>query len=214
MEAKFWQQIWQDNELGFHQKQVHPWLSEHLRVLGLNSNSRIFLPLCGKTNDIAWLLSQGHQVVGVELVENAVEQLFSSLRVTPEITHQGTLKCYKADNLVVWVGDFFALTQPLLGTVDAIYDRAALVALPYSMRLDYTAHMLTITDNAPQLLITFSYDQSAMDGPPFSVNEAEINNHYLSQYHITPITSAQVQGGLKGLCEAMEYMWLLQPKTE
>jgi hypothetical protein len=46
----------------------------------------VFLPLCGKTLDIQWLLSRGYGVAGSELSKIAVEQLFSELGVEPNIT--------------------------------------------------------------------------------------------------------------------------------
>ena len=98
----------------------------------------------------------------------------------------------------------------MLGLVDAIYDRAALVALPEEMRNRYTAHLMEITDKAPQLLICYEYDQNLMEGPPFSVSNEEINLHYRDSYHLTPIESANVPGGIKGKGPAKENVWLLQ----
>jgi len=97
-----------------------------------------------------------------------------------------------------------------LGSIDAIYDRAALVALPQEMRIRYTAHLTEITDKAPQLLITFEYDQSAMEGPPFSVSNEEVNELYGASYDLTLIASVDVPGGLKGRCPAKENAWVLR----
>ena len=96
------------------------------------------MPLCGKTNDIAWLLEQNIQVVGVELCESAIKQLFGSLNVTPTVTVHDKFKLYSADNLAIWVGDIFALTANLLGSVDVTYDRGSLVALPFTLRKKYS----------------------------------------------------------------------------
>ena len=60
------------------------------------------------------------------------------------------------------------------------------------------------------MLITFEYDQQCMEGPPFSVSEAEIKEHYENGYSITPIDSAEVPGKLKGQCPATENVWQLQ----
>lgn len=80
MEADFWHGKWARNEIGFHRSEANPLLVAHLDSLGLKPSARIFLPLCGKTLDIGWLLSNGFQVIGAELSEAAVVQLLRSLK--------------------------------------------------------------------------------------------------------------------------------------
>ena len=206
-----WQNRWREGRINFHQPQGNPLLRTYLPDLDLPSGARVFLPLCGKTGDIAWLLSQGHPVSGTELSPIAIDQLFDELSLTPSDTH-GTLTRRSAPNLDVFVGDHFALTAQDLGPVDAIYDRAALVALPPEMRQRYAAHMATLAPGALQLLITFDYDQSAMDGPPFSVPGDEIAALYGAQYRIEQLADIPVQGGLKGSTPAREHVWKLTPR--
>ncbi len=211
MESASWNRKWRDNDIGFHQKDFNPLLVRYFGQLNIAQGSRVFVPLCGKTNDIAWLLSQGHQVVGIELSETAVIQLFESLGAKPKITKQSELTCYSAPNIDIYVGDYFLLSAAILGTVDAIYDRAALVALPYEMRVKYANHLMSITGQAPQLLITFEYDQKSQPGPPFSITEQELQSHYQKDYSISLQESVAVAGGLKGGCAAEEQVWILSP---
>ncbi|ODT45516.1 MAG: thiopurine S-methyltransferase [Nitrospira sp. SCN 59-13] len=210
MDAQFWHDRWASNEIGFHKSEANPLLVQYLDELSLAKGSRIFLPLCGKTLDIGWLLSRGFRVAGAELSAVAIEQLFVDLNVTPTITKVGTLAHYRAPQLDVFVGDIFHVTPELLGPVDAVYDRAALVALPRDMRVRYVAHLMTLTARAPQLLISFEYDQQAMEGPPFSVSNQEIHQHYGEQYDITVLASLDVPGGLKGRCPATERVYVLR----
>lgn len=210
MEKAFWLDKWQRNEIGFHNPQAHPLLVEHFTRLGLQSGARLFLPLCGKTLDIAWLLGQGYRVAGAELSEMAVEQLFEQLGVAPEISEQGELKRYRAQDLDIYAGDIFHLQQELLGKVDAVYDRAALVALPEAMRRKYAQHLQHLTGNAPQLLITFDYDQTQLPGPPFCVSDSEVAQLYGDNYRLALIDAVEVPGGLKGRCEALEKVWLAE----
>lgn len=209
MDAEFWHQRWETNQIGFHGDEPNPLLVRHIDKLSLTQGSRLFLPLCGKTLDIAWLLSRGFRVVGIELSGIAIDQLFSELQVTPEIATVGELTHYKAENLDIYAGDFFTLSGQILGPVDAVYDRAALVALPEAMRAQYTHHLANISDKAPQLLINFQYDQQLTDGPPFSVSNEEIHAHYRGHYQITLAESADVPGGLRGTVPAKENVWLL-----
>lgn len=209
MDAQFWHDRWASNEIGFHKSEANPLLVKYLGELPLATGSRIFLPLCGKTLDIGWLLSRGFQVAGAELSGIAIQQLFAQLGVTPTITKVGALDHYHAPQVDLFVGDIFAVPPALLGPVDAVYDRAALVALPQQMRARYTAHLTTLTAQSPQLLISFEYDQHAMEGPPFSVTTAEIHQHYGHRYDITVLASLDVPGGLKGRCPATERVYLL-----
>ena len=210
MDASFWLQKWENNNIGFHKSEANSLLIKYFKELSLGEGSRIFLSLCGKTLDIAWLLSNGYRVAGAELIEIAIEQLFIELGVEPKISEAGAVNRYSATNIDIFVGDIFQLSSQMLGPVDAIYDRAALVALPREMRNRYTAHLMEVTDKAPQLLISYEYDQNLMQGPPFSVSNEEINQHYRDSYALTLLASTNVPGGLKGKCAAEESIWLLQ----
>jgi len=210
MEHDFWQRKWTENEIAFHEGKPNELLVRHFERLGLSENARVFLPLCGKTRDIHWLLSRNLRVVGAELSKIAVEQLFAELGVTPALSPVGALTRYDAHNITIFQGDIFEVTSDRLGTVDAVYDRAALVALPKPVRARYAAHLIQATKAAPQLLITYDYDQSVMDGPPFSVTNDEVNDLYSGSYNMSLLQSADVAGGLKGKCPATEHVWLLR----
>lgn len=91
----------------------------------------------------------------------------------------GTHTQYRANGITILSGDFFATTPALVGPVDGLYDRAALIALPEPMRKDYVRHLRTLLPaGAPGLVITVEYEQTLMNGPPFSVPEAELRTHY------------------------------------
>ncbi|MFQ3235097.1 MAG: thiopurine S-methyltransferase [Paraglaciecola sp.] len=212
MKASFWHQIWADGHIAFHHNKAHALLVEHLAKLQLANNSRVFLPLCGKTRDIAWLLSQGYQVVGAELSELAIIELFKELGITPHIAHETQFKRYHATNIDILVGNIFNIKPADIGQVNAIYDRAALVALPADMRALYSAHLIRLSKGAAQLLITFEYCQEQLDGPPFSIAEPELREHYATDYDIKRIVNKVVKGGLKGKVSAIETLWLLQRK--
>ena len=214
MEHGFWHNRWATNQIGFHEPQVNPLLVEHFAALALPPGSRLLLPLCGKTLDIAWLLAAGHRVVGVELSELAVQQLFAELGATPRIqVLSDALKRYETDELTVFVGDIFALSRDLLGPVNAIYDRAALVALPATMRPRYAAHLSEVGACAPQLLISFDYEQSQLPGPPFAVLAEELAVLYGQRYQLQQLARQALAGGLKGQCPADEVVWRLQPRA-
>ncbi|MEL6554408.1 MAG: thiopurine S-methyltransferase [Cyanobacteria bacterium J06621_11] len=210
MDASFWHKKWADNNIAFHNSEANLLLVKHFEALSLAKGSRVFLPLCGKTLDIAWLLSQGYRVAGAELSKVAIAQLFAELGVEPDISDIGEVVYYSAMGIDIFAGDIFDVSGEMLGAVDAIYDRAALVALPREMRDRYTIHLLEITDEAPQLLICFEYDQTLMAGPPHSISNEEVYQHYEDIYVLTLAESEQIPDGLKGRCPATKNVWLLQ----
>jgi len=127
-------------------------------------------------------------VAGAELSAVAIDALFNDLKLSPTIEKRGELVHYSADRIDIFVGDIFALDQHLLGTVDAIYDRAALVALPENMRHKYTQHIISISRLAKQLVIT-------------------LEQYYQSTYTIEPIASEPVVGGLGATTPTTEHAW-------
>jgi thiopurine S-methyltransferase len=161
------------------------------------------VPLCGKSLDLAWLASQGYKVAGAELSPLAVEQFFQEQGLTPSVRQAGPLKVFEAKGIEIYAGDLFDLTPSLLGPIDAIYDRASLVALPPEMRVRYVAQLLALGGGVPQLLITYTYDTTRMDGPPFSIPAAEIESHYGRRYQIAQLSSeaAELRGGMPAIEE-------------
>ena len=212
MQADFWHQRWSKGEIGFHENDINPLLIRHFKHLKITPTQRVFVPLCGKTLDIAWLLQQGCKVVGAELSELAVEALFSHLNIRPEVSKLPGFLLYQCPDIDIFVGDIFDLNRALMGHVDAIYDRAALVALPAAMRVQYSQQLLQISATAPQLLICFDYVQEAMPGPPFAVTADEVKQLYAQDYALELLSSEPLQGGLKGKIAALQQTWLLSKK--
>jgi thiopurine S-methyltransferase len=210
MDAQFWQHRWESREIGFHLSDTNPFLVKHFDAMSLTAGHTVFLPLCGKTRDIAWFLSKGVKVVGAELSRRAVEQLFNELGLVPVMTSKGGIEVFSAADIEIHNGDFFTLTASDLGPVDAVYDRAALIALPREMREPYVAHLMEVTKQAKQLLITLDYDQHLMPGPPFSVTAEEVRQHYEDCYKVSLLGDYPIEGGVKGRCPGNEKVWLLE----
>lgn len=212
MEHDYWHDKWASNDIGFHKSEPHNELIQHWPALQLPTQSRVFVPLCGKSHDIDWLLEQNHRVVGAELSEPAIQALFNGLSLTPTVQKNGELIRYHSGDLTVYVGDVFLVTAEHLQKTAAVYDRAALVALPPTLRMRYTKHLVHITQAAQQLLITFDYDQSTMQGPPHSVPEDEVRAHYGQSFTLNKLSQAPVEGKLKAKTAATEVVWHLGSK--
>ncbi|WP_242112163.1 thiopurine S-methyltransferase [Luteimonas aquatica] len=175
MEAEFWQRRWHDNQIGFHQARVSPLLERHWDALSPPAGGRVFVPLCGKSLDMAWLAARGHRILGVELSELAVRQFFDEQGLAPDVRDSRYGTHYSAGPYELICGDAFALDAQALADCGAVHDRAALIALPAELRRRYLATAYAaLPPGCRGLLITLEYPQAEMDGPPFSVGEAEV----------------------------------------
>ncbi len=175
MQPAFWHKKWASNQIGFHQPQVNPYLQQHWPYLAVPARARVLVPLCGKSLDLLWLAGQGHPVLGIEISQTAVEDFFSEQQLTPEVSDVGAFRVYRAGAIELWCGDFFALAARDVADCATLYYRAALIALPPSMRERYAAHLQQILPAELRgLLITLDYDQAQLPGPPFAVADDEV----------------------------------------
>lgn len=196
MDEGFWQRRWARNEIGFHLNEVNPYLRRHWPGLRLAEGTRVLVPLCGKSLDMAWLAEQGFIVLGVELSERAVEDFFAEQGLTADVSVQGGFTVYRAGALEIRCGDFFALKQNDIADCQALYDRAALIALPMDMRQRYVEHLTNILAPSCQgLLVTLDYAQEQMPGPPFAVSDAEVRQSLGSCWDIELLERANVLDG-------------------
>jgi thiopurine S-methyltransferase len=180
---EFWHNKWAANQIGFHLEDVNPLLIEFWQKTNPGYDKSVFVPLCGKSEDLIWLATKHEEVQGVELSQIAVRAFFAEHLYTPTVTQISSQhELYQFDELSVYTGNYFtAPIQP----VDIIYDRASLVALPADMRVQYVERLKQLLKPGGKiLLVTLDYDQSEMAGPPFSVPKLEIDQLFAG-YKIT-----------------------------
>lgn len=184
MEADFWIDRWQTGRTGFHREGVNP----HLVAMAdaLPPGGRVLVPLCGKSVDLAYLAGRGHTVLGVELSPLAAEAFFAEQGATPTQEPAGPFTRWRAGQVEILEGDLFSLTPELAGTVDAVWDRAALIALPEAMRARYVPTLARLLNaGAPYLLVTIDIP-SREGGPPFSIDEATVRALYEPDFEVAP----------------------------
>lgn len=190
---QYWLGRWERDHIGFHQNQFNPYLVEFWETLQLPDHSSVFVPLCGKSQDMIWLQQQGHSILGVELSELAIKAFFQENKTTPIRQSNSKFECYSADRIQILQGDFFDLDKKDLETVAAVYDRASLVALPPEIRRKYVQHMMQNLPTGTQiLLIGFDYPQTEMHGPPYSVSPNEVRQLYRDHAEIHLIKQVDV----------------------
>lgn len=175
MQPDFWQRRWQNNQIGFHAATTNAYLQQYWPHLSVPAGAQVLVPLCGKSLDLVWLAGQGYRVLGVELVEQAVQDFFSEQQLQPQVREHGAFRIYEASDVQVWCGDIFALTAEDVLHCTALYDRAALIAFPPAMREAYAQHLTEVLPSGCQgLLVSLDYEQMQMDGPPFSVPDEQV----------------------------------------
>jgi thiopurine S-methyltransferase len=185
MEPEFWQQRWREGRIGFHQDRETPLMLKHWPALQAPPGSRVFVPLAGKSLDMAWFAAQGHRVLGAELSAMAIEQFFAEHALEPQISESAIGRHYSADGIEIIQGDVFALDSATLSDCNIVYDRAALIALPPPMRQRYAREVYAkLPAGCRGLLITLEYPQDEKAGPPFSVEESEVRELFEPLWHV------------------------------
>ena len=185
MQPDFWLDRWRTAQIGFHQAAVDRHLQAYWPLLKLPANSPVFVPLCGKSLDLMWLRERGHSVKGVELSPVALEAFVMEHGIPARRRVLKGFDVYEADGLTLFRGDYFKLTAALLGSVSAVYDRAALISWTPEARAAYVNHLTLLTSPGTQtLLIAVEFPAEQMSGPPFPLTRDTIENLYASHYSI------------------------------
>lgn len=185
MEISYWQARWKKDKTGWHMQQVYPHLKTYWNRLQLDDHTTVLVPLCGKSLDMLWLKNQAHKVIGVDVSEKAAKDFFREHQLPFKKSFKGSFTIYYSGDLAIWVGDFLKLKPNYLPKIDAIYDKAALIALPEGKRKNYAGHIIKLSNVHTQILMnTFEYKQDEMSGPPFSVFQKELDKLYGSHFTI------------------------------
>lgn len=218
MDPQFWLEKWEARQIGFHLENVNPLLERHWPPSGLREGGVVLVPLCGKSVDLVHLRRLGYGVVGVELSPLAIRQFFDEHGLRSAIRSLDGMEVFEAEGICLIQGDFFALRREHLPGIDAVYDRAALIAMPPERQPAYAAQLMALVpDTAPILLITFEYDTQEMAGPPFSTPPEQVQRLFGGRYRIEKLESGDVLAGneglrARGLSALTETAWGLLPR--
>ena len=179
MHQEFWLERWQKNEIGFHCKDVNPYLKRYWQSLNVAQGSKVFVPLCGKSEDMLWLMAQGYHVMGVELSPLAISAFCNENALPSAIAQEGKFTISQGYQFNLYCGNFFDLTPGQFTKIGAVYDRAALIALPPDLRRAYVRHLNDCLNAGVKiLLVIFDYEQQEMQGPPFSIKKQDVEALY------------------------------------
>jgi len=193
MELSFWTSRWEKGKTGFHATEFNKQLVELWPAFPLKTGSTVLVPLCGKSLDMIWLSQQGHKVIGIEISELACRQFFEEHDINYHLRTKGGFTIYESENISLWQGDIFKMQGSYLPKIHSVYDRAALVALPFQKRIAYVNKISAlISSNVHIFLHSFEYDQEEMNGPPFSVTGDEIKALYGEKFVINCLKEKEI----------------------
>ncbi len=213
MEKQFWLDRWAEQRIGFHLADINPHLRRYWSSLGVPPGGRVLVPLCGKSLDMLWLRDLGYEVLGVEFSAIAIRDFARENALALETFVDGDFVCARTERVTLLQGDFFHLDSRWTDEVVAVYDRAALVALPGEMRRRYVAKLAQLlVPGTEMLLVSMNYPQDEMSGPPFSVSEDEIALLYEDAFDLelletVDVLAANPRLAEKGISRMTEQIW-------
>ena len=185
-----WLERWRKGTTGWHRSDINPQLIENINQLVEARFQKIFVPLCGASLDMKYLIDQGFHVVGVELSSLAIDRFFNENQIEYKVSKVGDFDLYQGKNIDIYCGDFFKLKRDYLDEVSYIYDRAALIALNPDLQKKYVGHLKEILPNGSKiLLLTMFYPENEMEGPPFSVGDDNVEDLFAEFKEIKKISS-------------------------
>ncbi len=196
MTNEYWLNRWRKNETGWHQTEEEPAL---INWFSGRPKARVFVPLCGKSLDLRWLMNQGHEVVGCELSQEACEAFLKENDLDFTVSHFPKFNVYEGQSFRILNGDIFDLDSRAIGEIDAIYDRAALIALDPITRKRYSAHLMNQILPSPPgpslewLQIILTRSPSDPSGPPYSVAYDEVQALYGGVFHIALLSCERIE---------------------
>ena len=203
-----WLEFWANNETDWHSDVVTQELEKYLGLLKLESGDTVFVPLCGKSLDMIYMLNRGFSVIGVEVSEIGIKQFFHENGLDFTISQVGEFDLYSAKNIEIYCGDFFSLTSKHLCGVKAVFDRKSLIALDRNLRQKYVKHLNDIISLGVRiLLITLHYPKHQMSGPPFSVDKSEVESLFSMAFNYQELKPFQdIENGLKLARSGVDYI--------
>ncbi|GAX20948.1 thiopurine S-methyltransferase [Fistulifera solaris] len=172
-----WKKLWDTGMTRWHQRDVY-WVLQKYGDDYIHKESRVLVPLCGKTVDLAYLTTKAKEVIGVEGVLQAVKEFMQenpNLQMEAVGSRNG-FDCFRGEKIWLLCGNFFHFGPAVAGKFDVIWDRAAMVAINPSDREEYVQVLGSVLKPGGVLLLS-GYVRPKGDvksGPPFTLNKDQV----------------------------------------
>ena len=214
---KEWVEKWENGEVDWHHTEVNELLKTHEKRF--KEKGRILFPWCSKTVDMKYLRDRGFTVIGIEYNEKLVEQFFRDNDLEFDKFENGHFRTYESvdGGITIHAGDFLRATPELVGRIDGVWDKAALVAVGPRDRRRYADRLVGMMNpDTVHLVVCVSYDQSKRQGPGFSVPMETVVGLYGSECHVERVCEATNDHWMEyyGLDWFLEAVYCLKLKSE
>lgn len=200
---EYWENRYKCNAIQWHIDEVHPQLLRYLSELtqqgadnpeNAEKKLKFFLPLCGKSKDIPFLVNLGFDVFGVEAVPSVIQEFSQQNKLDLVYDESRFLYHNKGETLKIYCGDLFKCPIEEYGPFDCVWDRASFIALDYSFRPAYLDMMKRAIALGKQhdfryLLQSVKFDKNNFAGPPRCVDSQDIDEFYRSWADVTQLES-------------------------
>ncbi|XP_039271094.2 thiopurine S-methyltransferase-like [Styela clava] len=205
----------------FHVQEVHSTVKKfYNRLFSEGKTGRIFIPLCGKSLDLIYFADLGHDVVGLEFSEVAVESFFAenNLKFTKYDLENEPFVVYKCLDkaITLYRGDFFKLKPEICGQFDAFWDRGSFIAINMGQRLEYAEIMFKLMKNMSKYLLQGAYyDGTKYAGPPHYLSEDSLKETLGKRYSYELLETRESTPPIPNL--KMDWtinIYLLEPKVK
>jgi len=193
-----WIKAWDADYIPFHKPAPHADVVKHEKVL-LPKICSVFIPLCGKSVDMKYLSDKGHKVVGLDVSEKGILEYFKDNELSYSRKRHSTypFDVFQADgaDISIYMGDMFEATSQLLGTFDAVWDRASYISINVDERPKYRDIMATLLKpDGVWLLNCFEYDLTKYRGRPNSIEEDEIMQTFRDLFKVKKLSCCRAEG--------------------
>jgi len=188
-----WINCYAAGTMPWHLKDVNHFLKKYITTLTENkdvSGKRVLIPLCGKTVDMKFLYEQGLTVVGIELLDVAIQSFATenNMLLTAETKESYTIHTFD-ERLKIFQGDLFQFTPDMLGGLfDFWWDCGSLTAMVNEEDHKYMQLILSLMKTNSRGLITlFQYEPSVYIGRPKSINQAKVEEILDGKFEINQL---------------------------
>ena len=191
-----WLEKWKQGTTPWHKPEVDHNIQDHLKELTKGeANVSILVTWCGKSLDLLWLCQQSCDVVGVELSEIAVKQLFEENSVPYSTKKLGEFTLYQAEDrkLKIFLGDYYKLTPDLAGTFDTAWDNNAFGSSPPADRQKYVSVLSSLLKPKGRVLLAnWEYGKLVRDIYPYSLTSSEVKEYFKEMFDVQFLGKCEV----------------------
>ncbi|XP_037280158.2 thiopurine S-methyltransferase [Rhipicephalus microplus] len=183
---EFWSHLWKQGHTVWQQPGVHKLLINNKEtLLRGRTGARVFLPLCGKAHELRWFYDMGHNVIGVEFVEECVRSYFNDGGLQIEEATCPIIKCkiFRTPDhrLQVFICNIFDFKRECAGIMDIVWDRSGFTAMRVEDRGRYAAvikNLLAPGFSYGMWTVVYDSETDVDSWAPRSAGESAIRKHF------------------------------------